>query len=117
MQITCKEEEDAIGVISSISCIDSKIVKKVFEGMAVYSAMEAYRGRTEFVYPYVGKVNLEFYEQMANSRTVTKKAKGTVVLFDDYAETMGLARKGKFKTIVDFVKARFQRTLHDAITE
>lgn len=115
MQISCKEEDLTIDAIAAISAIDPKTVRKVFEGMSIYSAMESYKGATEFVYPFVGKVSVAFHDELDSQTSVTKKATGTISLFEGFSSLMGDAKQGKFSQIKEFVQSRFKRSLKDLV--
>lgn len=115
MQVSCKEEDLTIDAIAAISAIDPKTVRKVFEGMSIYSAMESYKGSTEFVYPFVGKVSVSFHDELDSNTRPVKKATGTITLFENFSSLMGDAKQGKFSQIKEFVQNRFKRSLKDLI--
>jgi hypothetical protein len=117
MQVSCKEEDQTMDAVAAISAIDPKIVRKVFEGLSVYAAMEAYKGSQEFTYPFVGKVAISYYDEMETPTKTVKKASGSLSVFDNFAEFVGEARQGKFIQIKEFIQNRFKRQLKDLVEQ
>lgn len=118
MQISSKEEEQVIETIAAISAIDRKTVRKVFEALAVSASMEAYRGQKEFVFPFIGKIVLDYYDELVSPKVRVKKAKAVdVSLFEGLSSLLGEARQGSFEKVKNFIQDRFKRKLKDVIEQ